>query len=333
MRAFGLRIRRWTAVVAAACVTSFLPPIAGRPLGAAPPELATVTGVTTAAEGHDLHVVIHASASVKFQVQPVRPEWIVVDVLNAKLGVPAGTVHGAEGLVDRVRIGQFAPTVVRVVVECPITLHFDVSAADDGHTVIVAIPNGTERPAGLAPPPPPGATPGLSGGTRPGSPTGGSASPAPAAPTGQPARTAPPGATTIVPGRGVGAVRLGMTLQDVVTLLGHAKETVARSGLGVDYLWYVAPGGSGIGVRTTDAGIVRQIWVVNDGAYRTAQGLHAGSTDAEVKAALGAPSWTIAVESSDKSTTLMYETLGLWFTVRPSPSNPYRNVVYRIDVL
>ncbi len=124
-----------------------------------------------------------------------------------------------------------------------------------------------------------------------------------------------------------------MALQDVVALLGRAKETVARSGVGVDYLWYAAPGGSGVGVRTTDAGIVRQIWVVNDAAYRTAQGLHVGSTEAEVRAALGAPSWTIAVASSDKSTTLMYETLGLWFTVRPSPSNPDRNVVYRIDVL
>lgn len=330
MLASGLRIRRVTAVVATACLMSLLPPVSGRPLGAAPPEMATVTGVTTAAEGHDLHVVIHASASVKFQVQPVRPEWIVVDILNAKLGVPPGTVHGAEGLIDRVRIGQFTPTVVRVVVECPITLHSDVTGADDGHGVIVAIPNGTERPTGLAPPPPSGAAPGPSGGTQPGSPTGSGAPHAPTAPAIQPAR---PGPTTIVPGRGIGVVRLGMTLQDVVALLGRAKETVTRSGVGVDYLWYAVPGGSGVGVRTTEAGVVRQIWVVNDAAYRTAQGLHAGSTDVEVKAALGAPSWTIAVESSDKSTTLMYETLGLWFTVRPSPSNPNRNVVYRIDVL
>lgn len=304
MRAFGLRIRSLTAVVAAACLMSLLPPVAERPLGAASPELATVTGVTTAAQGRDLHVVIHASASVRFQVQPVRPTWIVVDILNAKLGVPTGTVHGPEGLVDRVRIGQFAPTVVRVVVECPISVRSDVTAAEDGHGVIVAIPNGTERPASL-----------------------------PTAPAGQPARPAPPGAATIVPGRAIGAVRLGMALQDVVALLGRAKETIARPGIGVDYLWYAAPDGSGVGVRTTDAGVVRRIWVVNDAAYRTAQGLHAGSTEAEVRATLGAPSWTIAVASSDKSTTLMYETLGLWFTIRPSPSDPDRNVVYRIDVL
>lgn len=333
MRAFGLRIRRLTAVVAAACVTSLLPPVAGRPLGAALPEPATVTGVTTAAAGHDLQIVIHASAAVKFQVQPVRSEWIVVDVLNARLGVPAGTIHGAEGLVDRVRIGQFTPTVVRVVVECPIALHSDVTAADGGRGVVVTIPNGTERPAGVAPPPPSGTAPSPSSGAQPGSPKGGGASPAPAAPAGQPGRPAPSGATMIVPGRGIGALRLGMTLQDVVALLGRAKQTVARSAVGIDYLWYAGSGGSGVGVRTTEAGVVRQIWVVNDPAYRTAQGLHAGSTDAEVKAALGAPSWTIAVESSDKSTTLMYETLGLWFTVRPSSSNPARNVVYRIDVL
>jgi AMIN domain-containing protein len=312
MRIFGRRAARLALAVAASALVA----VAGRPLGAAPLDVATITGVTTTAEGHDLLVIVHASGPVHFVVQPVRPEWIVVDLSNARLGVPAGTAHGTEGLVDRVRLGQFSPTVVRVVVECPFAVHFDVTAAEDGNGVVVAIPNGVERPAGLRPP---------SGGGSPPA-TGGAPGPS-SAPTAQ------AGASTIVPGRSIGAVRLGMTLRDVVAAIGQAKDKVERPGVGVDYTWYAAPAGSGVGVRLTDAGTVRQIWVVNDGTYRTAGGLHTGSTETEVKAALGAPSWTIAVASSDKSTTLMYDALGVWFTVRSSPTAPSQNVVYRIDVL
>jgi len=323
--------RRWSARLAFAVVMSALVAITGRPLGAAPPDVATITGVTTAAQGHDLQVIVHASGPVHFLVQPVRREWIVVDLSNARLGVPAGTAHGTEGLVDRVRLGQFAPTVVRVVVECPFAVHFDVTAAEDGNGVIVAIPNGVERPAGLRPPSGGGPPPAAGGAGTPGKPAGGpsgSAVPGPSS-----ARSTQAGATTIVPGRSIGAVRLGMTLQDVVAAIGQAKDKMERPGVGVDYMWYAASAGSGVGVRLTDAGTVRQIWVVNDGTYRTADGLHAGSTETEVKAALGAPSWTIAVASSDNSTTLMYDALGVWFTVRSSPTAPSQNVVYRIDVM
>jgi hypothetical protein len=298
---------RTTGVVVAVAILG-LTAVAGPPPGAAAAGLAAVTGVTTAAEDHDLQVIVHASAPVHFQVQPVRPTWIVIDVLNAKLGVRAGTVHGTEGVVNRVRLGQFTPTVVRVVVECASAVRFDVKAADDQNAVIVAIPNGAGRPAGVSPPPP-----------------AATAGPAPAAAPST--RNA-----AIVPGRGIGAVRLGMALTDVEAALGRAKETTARPGVGTDYMWYTA-GSPGLGVRVSDAGTVRQIWVVNDAAYKTPQGLHAGSTESEVRSALGPPSWTIAIAAQDKSTTLMYDALGAWFTVRPSEAQPDRNVVFRIDVL
>jgi hypothetical protein len=124
-----------------------------------------------------------------------------------------------------------------------------------------------------------------------------------------------------------------MTVQDVEAAIGRAKATEQRPGVGVDYTWYAPPAESGLGVRATAAGVVRQIWVLNDGTYRTREGLHAGSTDAEVKAALGAPSWTLEVASQQKSTTLMYEPLGVWFSVRASATNPSRSVVFRIDVM
>jgi len=283
-RIFDPRGARLVAVVA----VFGLPVIGAWPIAAAPADRARVTGVTTAAEGRDLHVIVHASAPVHFEVQSVRPTWIVVDILNATLGVRTGTVHGTEGVIDRVRLGQFTPTVVRVVVECAFAVRFDVRATDDQRAVIVAIPNGTERPAGPA---------------------------------------------TIVPGRSIGAVRLGVTLRDAEAVLGPAKETVARPGVGVDYTWYTALILSGLGVRVTNAGTVGQIWVVNDMTYRTPQGLHAGSTEGDVRTALGPPSWAIAVTSQNESTTLMYDALGVWFTVRPSSTDANRKVVLRIDVV
>ena len=292
----GTRMVR-VGIAAAVCA---LLTIAGRPSGAVSAEPATVTGVTTRTEGRELQVVIRASAPVRYQVQPVRPDWIVVDILNARLGLPAGTAHAAEGVIRRIRVGQFTPDVVRVVVECATPARFHVAAADDENAVIVAIPEAVQKPAVGAP----------------------------AAPPEQPG-----GAMLVVPGRSIGSIRLGMKVQDVVAVLGPAKETAARPGVGTDYTWYAAPAGSGLGVRATDGGVVRQIWVLNDGAYRTREGLHAGSAEADVSAALGAPSWTVAVTSQEKATTLMYDALGVWFGIRPSPTASDRNVVFRIDVM
>ena len=281
----------------------------GRPIGAVSAEPATVTGVTTKTDGHDLQVIVQASAPVQYQVQPVRPAWIVVDILNARRGLRTGTLPPAVGVVQRIRLGQFTPNVVRIVVECVTPVRFTVAAGSDPSTVIVAIPGGSDRPAA-------------------GAPTAPAAQPLPAAPPAQQG-----GPSTIVPGRSVGAVRLGMTVQDVEAAIGRAKGTEQRPGVGVDYTWYAPPADSGLGLRATAEGVVRQIWVLNDSAYRTREGLHAGSTDAEVTAALGAPSWTLEVASQQKSTTLMYDKLGVWFSVRPSATNPSRNVVFRIDVM
>jgi hypothetical protein len=291
------------AYVVAAIAGFTLLATAGAPIGAVSAEPATVTGVTTKTDGHNLQVIIQASAPVHFQVQPVRPAWIVVDIANAQLGSRIGTLPSAVGVVERIRLGQFTPDVVRVVVECVNPVRFTVAAGSDPSTVIVAIPGGSDRPAAGAPA-------------------------APASPSGQQS-----GSAMIVPGRSIGAVRLGMTVHDVEGTIGRAKGTEQRPGVGVDYTWYAPPADSGLGLRATAEGVVRQIWILNDSGYRTREGLHAGSTDAEVKAALGAHSWTLEVDSKQKSTTLMYEKLGVWFTVQPNAANPSRSVVVRIDVM
>lgn len=303
-RTCGARV----AYLVAAIVAGAMSAVAGPPIDALSAAPATLTGITTKTDGHDLQVIIQASAPVHYQVQPVRPAWIVVDIQSAQLAPRPLTLPPAVGVVDRIRLGQFTPDVVRVVVECVNPVRFNVATGVDASMVIVAIPGGADRPAGAAA--------------------------APAAPAAQAAPAAPQvGQTTIVPGRSIGAIRLGMTETDVEKIFGHAKETAQRPGVGVDYTWYAPSADSGLGLRTTTAGVVHQIWVQNDGTYRTREGLHAGSTQAAVQSALGAPSWTLEVASQQKSTTLMYEKLGVWFSVRPNATDPARSVVFRIDVL
>ena len=265
-------------------------PEAGQALG----DLARVTEVTTQQSSAELRVSVHVTAPVRYALQRVRPDWIVVDLLGAALATASGTLPFSGGAVARIRIGQFAPTVVRVVVELTRPLKYQVAPAPDQTAVVITLSENPVTPA---------------------------------------AGAAAPDEERIIYGQSIGRLRLGMPAAEVLAALGAAAATTSLPGLGTDYLWYSGSRPAGLGVRATAAGIVGQIWIVGDSGYRTPEGLHVGSSEAEVRTALGPPSWTVAVSSQDKTTTLMYDRLGVWFVIRPDDRPALPGRVSRIDVV
>ena len=108
---------------------------------------AKVDRITSTEAGTELRVIIGASGLVTYQLVRVRPDWIVLDILGAELGMPTGPLQLAKAPLEQVRIGQHAPNVVRVVLELSRPMQFRVSAAPDGRTIVVSI---LERPTGGA---------------------------------------------------------------------------------------------------------------------------------------------------------------------------------------
>jgi len=78
--------------------------------------------------------------------------------------------------------------------------------------------------------------------------------------------------------------------------------------------WYKPPRNDGIDVHVTKGGTVDRIWAVNDERFTTPKNLHIGSTDAEVRAALSAPS-NVAVDDAGKTKPRYYREPGLWFYI------------------
>jgi len=104
-----------------------------------------VTAVTLQEAKSGFQVSIATSGPAPYEQRNVRAGWVVVDILGAELGIPAGTVPVSSGLVSRVRVGQFTTDVVRVVVELsrPTPVHLD--ALPDGTAIIVGIPGLAKR--------------------------------------------------------------------------------------------------------------------------------------------------------------------------------------------
>jgi polysaccharide export outer membrane protein len=65
---------------------------------------------------------------------------VVVDIVGAELGMPAGRVPLSGGPVSQVRVGQFTPDVVRVVVELVQPVRVSLTPSPDGSALVVGIP-------------------------------------------------------------------------------------------------------------------------------------------------------------------------------------------------
>ncbi len=169
--------------------------------------------------------------------------------------------------------------------------------------------------------------------------------PSPSAPSGtQPAAAVPtqlvPSASSsvavapflIVPGQSVGPVRLGRPAREETAGLGASKGSVELNDGTMMYRWFEPPSNAGIGVRTAQNDTVVRVWVLNDERYRTKEGLHVGSTEAEVRAALGVPT-RVEFSSKAKTRTLIYESLGLWFSIQLDQQYNFYNAVFDIGVM
>ena len=111
------------------------------PAGQANAALAKVTGIALKETASQIQLSIAATGPVGYQLRDVQPDWIVVDVLGAELGVPSGELpNDSVGLVKKVRVGQFAPGLARVVVELIQPVQFSMSTSADSTKIVLAIP-------------------------------------------------------------------------------------------------------------------------------------------------------------------------------------------------
>jgi AMIN domain len=97
-----------------------------------------VTGIALWGTPDRPWVSITASGPVRYQLRHVDPDWVVVDISRAQLAVSSDLPAG-RGPVKQIRTGQFAPDVVRVVVELtgPISVHIATSL--DKTAIVVSL--------------------------------------------------------------------------------------------------------------------------------------------------------------------------------------------------
>lgn len=151
--------------------------------------VAQVTGLTLTELPSELQLTVLASAPVRYRLVNAEPHWIVMDVEGATLAISPDDLPPARGIVQRIRVGQYLPTVVRLVVELSRPAKVRVAASPDGTALILGVLTGIppERlpihaQAGILPDDPPTVPQG--GGpapaARPASPVAAQAAPAPA---------------------------------------------------------------------------------------------------------------------------------------------------------
>ena len=104
--------------------------------------MSTVTGVKVVQKGQMLNVEVGASGRVQHRSKVLTSpqKFIVIDVFPAKLkdGVPASTAVN-QGLVEKVRVKQYAENTVRIYVDVISPPKFEVVTASDAKGLTVAI--------------------------------------------------------------------------------------------------------------------------------------------------------------------------------------------------
>lgn len=137
---------------------------------------------------------------------------------------------------------------------------------------------------------------------------------------------------TVVPGQRIGAAKLGMRDQDVRSALGPPASANQQNGGATVVRWYKPPRNDGIGAEVAKDGTVDRVWALNDARFTTLKNVHIGSTEAQLRAALGAPS-TVAVDDARKNKILIYRQLGIFFYIQLDSKLLFYNQVFEIGVM
>jgi|SRR5579864_1007806 len=154
-------------------------------------------------------------------------------------------------------------------------------------------------------------------------------------PAPQPPKPAPTDSNfAIMPGQGIGDLKLGMHRDEIERLLGPAKQSNSRRPDGNVFMgWF--EGNRGLWVLLSSRGEAILIGVQLDSRY-TVQGLHIGSIESEVRAALGEPSrveltpWKSG--AAEKNKVLYYDSPGLRIVISNSPQYATNGLVVDISV-
>jgi hypothetical protein len=84
-------------------------------------------------------VSITASAPVRYQLRNVEPDWIVIDVSKAELALTSGKPPAGRGLVRLIRVGQFTPDTVRVVLELTEAVPVHVATSPGKNAIVLSL--------------------------------------------------------------------------------------------------------------------------------------------------------------------------------------------------
>jgi trypsin-like peptidase len=138
----------------------------------------------------------------------------------------------------------------------------------------------------------------------------------------------------ITPGRSIGDLALGMHQNEIQTLLGPPKQ--GGYGNGGSYMnWFERyatnsdPRGLWAVFSSVSSDEAIMIGVLNDPRYLTVQGLHSGSREDDVRAALGKPSRAV---TQPNNKLLYYDSIGLRFTIANNRTWGIYGLVHEIAV-
>jgi len=113
--------------------------VAVRPSGSVRSEVVRVTEIALWGKPTKPWVSITASGPVRYQLRNVEPDWVVIDVSKAELALGSGGPPAGRGLVRLIRVGQFTPDVVRVVLELTEAVPVHVATSPSRNAIVVSL--------------------------------------------------------------------------------------------------------------------------------------------------------------------------------------------------